>query len=153
MLNKIEDVSSGASPELLPSPTTEAAGERFESSGAKLSPELALALKELKQLREKLNRAEVAEAVQAAKVIEIITTAKLERKGMSPDPEFLKGMSDHIINQVDKQSTATFLTARLWDDGIIDPRDTRKVLAYCLAICRDAQERELHPNSFGVGRM
>ena len=90
---------------------------------------------------------------QAAKVMEIITTAKLERKGMSPDPEFLKGMSDHIINQVDKQSTATFSTARLWDDGIIDPRDTRKVLAYCLSICRDAQERELHPNSFGVGRM
>ena len=67
----IEWATRAPSPELLPSPTTEAAGERFEPSGDKLSPELALALKELQQLREKLNRAEVAEAVQAAKVIEI----------------------------------------------------------------------------------
>ena len=30
-----------------------------------------------------------------------------------------------------------YATARLWDDGLIDPRDTRKVLAFCLSICRE----------------
>ncbi len=51
------------------------------------------------------------------------------------------------------RATALFGTARLWDDGIIDPRDTRRVLALCLAICREADARQLHPNTFGVARM
>jgi geranyl-CoA carboxylase beta subunit len=46
-----------------------------------------------------------------------------------------------------------FGTARLWDDGIIDPRETRNVLAQCLAMARDARARVLHPNTFGVARM
>jgi geranyl-CoA carboxylase beta subunit len=46
-----------------------------------------------------------------------------------------------------------FATARLWDDGIIDPRDSRRVLALALATCREAQARTLYPNSFGVARL
>ena len=40
---------------------------------------------------------------------------------------------------MEAESTALYATARLWDDGIIDPRDTRKVLAFCLSICREAR--------------
>ena len=40
---------------------------------------------------------------------------------------------------MEKESTALFATARLWDDGLIDPRDSRKVLALCLSICREAR--------------
>jgi geranyl-CoA carboxylase beta subunit len=54
---------------------------------------------------------------------------------------------------VDAESTALYATARLWDDGLIDPRDTRKVLGLCLAICREAALRPLKPITFGVGRM
>ena len=39
------------------------------------------------------------------------------------------------------------------DDGIVDPRDTRKVLGFCLSICREAGLRPLKPITFGVGRM
>jgi geranyl-CoA carboxylase beta subunit len=46
-----------------------------------------------------------------------------------------------------------FGTARLWDDGIIDPRDTRRVLALCLSVCAEAAARTLRPNTFGVARM
>lgn len=90
---------------------------------------------------------------QAARVMEIITEAKFERQGIEVNKDNLRMMSASIKEKLDKQSTALFATARLWDDGIIDPRDTRKVLGYCLAICREAGRRTLRPNSFGVGRM
>jgi geranyl-CoA carboxylase beta subunit len=54
---------------------------------------------------------------------------------------------------MDGESTALYATARLWDDGLIDPRDTRKVLGFCLSICREAEVRPLKPITFGVGRM
>ena len=42
---------------------------------------------------------------------------------------------------------------QLLDDGVIDPRDTRAVLAFCLDTCAEAQARTLRPLSFGVARM
>jgi len=45
-----------------------------------------------------------------------------------------------------------FGTARLWDDGVIDPRDTRRVLALGLALAREAEAHPLRPNAFGVAR-
>ena len=39
------------------------------------------------------------------------------------------------------------------DQGVIDPRDTRKVLSFTLKTCSEAKERKLKPNSFGVARM
>ena len=51
------------------------------------------------------------------------------------------------------RSTALYATARLWDDGLIDPRDTRTVLGFCLSICREAETRPLSPSTFGVARM
>jgi geranyl-CoA carboxylase beta subunit len=62
-------------------------------------------------------------------------------------------MRDAVIAQFDRESTALYATARLWDDGIIDPRDTRRVLGLCLGICNEAEIRPLRPNSFGVARM
>ena len=62
----------------------------------------------------------------------------------------LKQMSRAIRETVDAQSHALFATARLWDDGIIDPRDTRAVLGRCLRIC--AVQRKVRTSSFGVPR-
>jgi geranyl-CoA carboxylase beta subunit len=62
-------------------------------------------------------------------------------------------MAKHITEQYDAESTALFATARLWDDGLIDPRDSRKVLAFCLDTVAEAGRRQLRPNAFGVGRM
>ena len=45
-----------------------------------------------------------------------------------------------------------FGTARLWDDGIIDPRETRRILGLCLAMARDARAAPA-PNTFGVARL
>jgi geranyl-CoA carboxylase beta subunit len=46
-----------------------------------------------------------------------------------------------------------FGTARLWDDGIIDPRDTRRLLGLGLALAQEAQSRRLNANTFGVARL
>ena len=48
-------------------------------------------------------------------------------------------MSDALRKRLDAESAALFGTARLWDDGIIDPRDTRRILGLCLAIAREAE--------------
>jgi geranyl-CoA carboxylase beta subunit len=45
--------------------------------------------------------------------------------------------------KLEQQSTALFNTAMLHDDGIIDPRDTRKVLIFLLQTIYEAQQREL----------
>ena len=65
----------------------------------------------------------------------------------------LDAMKAHVIETYNKEGKALFATARLWDDGLIDPRDSRKALAFCLSICREGDVRELQPNTFGVARM
>jgi geranyl-CoA carboxylase beta subunit len=83
----------------------------------------------------------------------IIAEEGAKRAGKEPPHEALAAQSKMIIDQYDAESTALYATARLWDDGIIDPRDSRKVLGICLSTCRDADARILKPNTFGVGRM
>ncbi|MGE0500392.1 MAG: acyl-CoA carboxylase subunit beta [Rhizobiaceae bacterium] len=89
---------------------------------------------------------------QAAKVMEIVTRGKAARDGVEPDEAAITKMSAQITGGVEAQSGALFATARLWDDGIIDPRDTRRVLSLCLAIAVEGERRTLRPNSFGVAR-
>lgn len=85
---------------------------------------------------------------QAAKVMEIITRGK----GGAVDEAALSKMTAGIRAGVEAQSTALYATARLWDDGIIDPRDTRAVLALCLTIAAEGEGRVLRANTFGVAR-
>jgi hypothetical protein len=98
-------------------------------------------------------RVAVMGGAQIAKVMEIVNRAKLQRAGQSVNEDALKAMGAHLKAQVDKESTALFGTARLWDDGIIDPRDTRRILALCLSITAEAAARTLRPNTFGIARM
>jgi len=98
-------------------------------------------------------RTAVMGGAQAAKVMDIVNRAKIERMGMEANDEALKAMSDGLRLRLDKESTALFGTARLWDDGIIDPRDTRRILGLCLALAAEAEQRNLRPNTFGVARM
>jgi geranyl-CoA carboxylase beta subunit len=99
------------------------------------------------------NRIAVMGGEQAAKVMAIVTEEKLKREGKPVDKAKLGGMEHAIVKRMDAESTALYATARLWDDGLIDPRDTRKVLGFCLSICREAAVRPLKPITFGVARM
>jgi len=55
-----------------------------------------------------------------------------------------------IINQYQKQSSAYYATARIWDDGIIDPINTRQVIGVGLSICYNA---DIKDTNFGIFRM
>jgi 3-methylcrotonyl-CoA carboxylase beta subunit len=55
-----------------------------------------------------------------------------------------------LREQYERQGRPTYSTARLWDDGIIDPRETRAVLAQCLAACANAPLEDV---SNGIFRM
>jgi len=98
-------------------------------------------------------RTAVMGGAQAAKVMEIVTLAKMERMGQSVDAETLKAWTQPIEDQLESESHVLFGTARLWDDGVIDPRDTRRVLQLCLDVIAESAERTLHPNTFGVARL
>jgi geranyl-CoA carboxylase beta subunit len=86
-------------------------------------------------------------------VMSIVTRDKAIKEGKEPDEKLLTAMEQNIIKQFDQQSTAFAASARLFDDGIIDPRDTRKVLGLCLSVCREARARTVFPNTFGVARL
>jgi geranyl-CoA carboxylase beta subunit len=90
---------------------------------------------------------------QAARVMSIVAEDKARREGKEADAGALAAMEAKIVQRMDGESHALFATARLWDDGLIDPRDSRKVLAFCLSICREAATRQLRSNTFGVARM
>jgi len=89
---------------------------------------------------------------QAGKVLRIVTEAAQLRNGVTPDPEMLDLLEHTTAQTLDSQSTALYGSANLWDDGLIDPRDTRTLLGYLLDICQEAEARSLQPNSFGVAR-
>jgi geranyl-CoA carboxylase beta subunit len=90
---------------------------------------------------------------QAAKTMRIVAEEGARARGDEPNAAYLDAMSKTINDKYDEESRALFATARLWDDGLIDPRDTRRVLALCLDTARDARARTLKPNVFGVARM
>ena len=98
------------------------------------------------------NRVAVMGGEQAAKVMSIVTEDKAKREGKPVDRAMLDKMEAGIVKRMDGESAALFATARLWDDGLIDPRDSRRVLAMCLSICREATIRPLRTTTFGVGR-
>ena len=89
---------------------------------------------------------------QAAKVMAIVAQDAAAARGGVADEEKLGAQSAKIIATYDTQSTALYATARLWDDGLIDPRDSRAVLSFCLETACEAEARLLRPNTFGVAR-
>jgi geranyl-CoA carboxylase beta subunit len=99
------------------------------------------------------NRVAVMGGEQAARVMSTIARDRAEREGRAPDEAKLARQEARLIEQFAHESTALFATARLWDDGIIDPRDTRRVLGWCLGACYEGDARRLLGNTFGVARL
>ncbi len=89
---------------------------------------------------------------QAGKVLRQVTEAKQKKMGMTPDPNVLDYLEQSAALNLENQSSALFNTAHLYDDGIIDPRDTRTLLIFILEMLDEARRRTLHPNTYGVAR-
>lgn len=90
---------------------------------------------------------------QAALTMEIVMRNAAKRRSQQVDDQTLRAQREAIIKHFDAQSDAFFTSGRCLDHGIIDPRDTRKVLGFALETCWEARHRRLQPNSFGVARM
>jgi geranyl-CoA carboxylase beta subunit len=89
---------------------------------------------------------------QAAETMAIVTEAAAARKGKPIERDKLDAMKAKITAVFDGQMDVFATSARVLDDGVIDPRDTRAVLAEVLAICREADARTPQPMQFSVAR-
>ncbi|HLV78257.1 MAG TPA: acyl-CoA carboxylase subunit beta [Marinobacter sp.] len=98
------------------------------------------------------SRTAVMGPAQAGKVMRIVAEEKQRKHGIEPDEKTLSFLEQATAKKLEDGSTALFGTARLWDDGLIDPRDTRRVLALVLSVCREAEQRPLRANVYGVAR-
>jgi geranyl-CoA carboxylase beta subunit len=89
---------------------------------------------------------------QAAETMAIVTEAAAARRGKPVEREKLEAMKAEIVGVFDGQMDVFATSARLLDDGVIDPRDTRAILAEVLAICREAEARNPQAMQFSVAR-
>ncbi|MER7896994.1 carboxyl transferase domain-containing protein [Streptomyces sp. NPDC096046] len=87
---------------------------------------------------------------QAASVLATVKRDQLEARGEAWPAEDEDAFKAPIRAQYERQGNAYYATARLWDDGVIDPLDTRQVLGLALTACANAP---LGDPQFGVFRM
>jgi geranyl-CoA carboxylase beta subunit len=89
---------------------------------------------------------------QAAQTMVNVTEAAMRRKGGEVDRAKLAEMERRIVERFDSQMSVFTTSAHVLDDGVIDPRDTRAVLAKLLAVCHEAELRAPQPMQFSVAR-
>jgi acetyl-CoA carboxylase carboxyltransferase component len=88
---------------------------------------------------------------QLAGVLSIVRRTAAERSGQPYDEQQDQMIRQMVTDQIEKESNAFFATARIWDDGVIDPRDTRTVLG--IAISAAFTNVVKGSDTFGVFRM
>ncbi len=89
---------------------------------------------------------------QAARTMSMVAKAGAARRGEPLDEAKLAAQEAAIRNVFDRQSSPFYTSGRVLDHGLIDPRDSRKVLAFCLLTCLEARRRAVRPIRFGVAR-
>ncbi|MGW7350804.1 carboxyl transferase domain-containing protein [Streptomyces sp. NPDC054784] len=92
---------------------------------------------------------------QAASVLATVKRDQLEARGEEWSPEDEEEFRAPVRAQYERQGNAYYATARLWDDGVIDPLETRTVLGLALTACANAPLPQKAPGvpNFGVFRM
>ena len=87
---------------------------------------------------------------QAANVLAQITSDKYQKQNKNWPEHEITAFKDHLRNQYETQGNPYYASARLWDDGVIAPEDTRIVLGLSLSAALNAPQK---PTQFGVFRM
>lgn len=90
---------------------------------------------------------------QAAGTMEHVARVAAKRRGIEPDEAALAKQRAAVVAHFDRQSDAFYTSGRCLDHGVIDPRDTRRVLGFVLDTVWEGRHRHVQPNAFGVGRM
>jgi len=88
---------------------------------------------------------------QAATVLAIVRRDGLESRGKDWSADDETGFKREIREQYERQGHPYYASARLWDDGVIDPVDTRRLLALALSAIRNGEDEGERP--YGIFRM
>ncbi len=88
---------------------------------------------------------------QLAGVMSIVRRGAAERAGQPYDEQEDQAVREMVTGRIEQESNAFYATARVWDDGVIDPRDTRTVLGIALSAAFNNVVKGA--DSFGVFRM
>ena len=89
-------------------------------------------------------------AEQAASVLSDIKIKQLQREGQVLSPQEIAEIRDPVLEVYQREQSAYYATSELWDDGILDPVDTRNALAVCLSA---ALNTPIEPPHYGVFRV
>jgi 3-methylcrotonyl-CoA carboxylase beta subunit len=95
-------------------------------------------------------RVSVMGGAQAASVLATVKRDGIEAKGGSWSQEEEEAFKQPILEQYDRNGHPYYASARLWDDGVIAPEDTRRVLGLALSAALNVP---IEPTRFGVFRM
>jgi len=87
---------------------------------------------------------------QAAQVLSSVKKDQLEATGETMSKEEVENIEKPILEKYEHEGSAYFSTSRLWDDGIIDPADTRRILALSISM---SLNKKFGPRRRGVYRM
>jgi 3-methylcrotonyl-CoA carboxylase beta subunit/propionyl-CoA carboxylase len=87
---------------------------------------------------------------QAASVLTTVKREQLSRDGETLSPDEERGIRDPILDKYEREGSPYYSTARMWDDGILDPAQTRDALALGLSAAYNAPISE---PKFGIFRM
>ncbi|MGO1380197.1 MULTISPECIES: carboxyl transferase domain-containing protein [unclassified Corynebacterium] len=90
---------------------------------------------------------------QAAMTLSTVRAAKQEREGHTWSESDRAEFEQPIRDLFDEKSSCWYGTARLWDDGVIDPADTRRILSMALDVCARVPRDDQAGSGFGVFRM
>lgn len=89
---------------------------------------------------------------QAATVMSIVYENKQKANKKPIDEPFLAKQTEDILSYYSNVSSALYCTSEVWDEGIIDPRKSRRLLSELIDIVVQGRETKLDPNTFGVAR-
>ncbi|HVU13893.1 MAG TPA: carboxyl transferase domain-containing protein, partial [Phototrophicaceae bacterium] len=88
---------------------------------------------------------------QAANVLLTVKRDQLARRGETDlSPEEQAAFKAPTLEKYEREGSPYYSTARLWDDGILDPAETRRVLGLALSVCMN---QPISETKFGVFRM
>ncbi|GAB5450842.1 MAG: acyl-CoA carboxylase subunit beta [Halioglobus sp.] len=90
---------------------------------------------------------------QAAKTMSMVARGKAAAAGQEVDEDVIAQQEAYLTNLFDSQSSAFYTSGHHLDDGMIDPRDTRKTLGFLLETVWEKRHRSVRENSFGIARM
>lgn len=89
---------------------------------------------------------------QAAGTMAVVQEMRAERLGEEVDQEKLDALKAQITENFNRQMDAFYTSARVLDDGVIDPRDTRELMIELMKITREGDSRQPHEMQFAVAR-